>query len=296
MTLILHEMTLSEPTGRLALRWRAAGLAVLLVGAATVQLRAGANVEVGDAYVVESPDGRRWEVGNRAVSYLLALDASGALVVDGLSRPGSGNLIVPGRPDAAFAFEDQRVAVGDRAFRFVAAEAANIDGRAVLTLAFELRDRAITVGRHYAVAPGTPVLEMWTSVHGDENTTLRDLEGARLELTARDAWWFRGHDTGDDDGGPFARQAARIDDGQRVEFGSAILSSQEALPWFGLTAGDTARDPGPGLVGRLARSAGRRRGGHCGPTWLARHVGRRTTRSPGRVPTRIRRGHQHHGR
>jgi alpha-galactosidase len=206
--------------------------------AASAGVRAGATVEVDDAYVRESADGRQWDVGNRAIQYQIGLDASGALVVRSLARPDRESVVVAGVPDAAFAFEDQVVGLGDRAFRFLAAEAAVVNGRAELTLAFALRDRALTVGRHYAVAPGAPVIEMWTSVHGEEETTLRDLEGLRLETVARDAWWHRGHDTGDDEGGPFTRRTARLDDGQALDFGSPVLSSQESLPWFGLTAGD----------------------------------------------------------
>jgi alpha-galactosidase len=230
--------TLSMPF-RPAARRRAVLLALsvaLLSG--TTGLRAGASVEVGDAFVRESSDGRQWEVGNAAVSYRLALDQSDTLTVEGLVRPDGESLAITGAGDAAFTIGDEHLAVGDRAFRFLAAEAADVDGRAVLTLAFGLRDRPVTVGRHYAVSPGAPIIEMWTSVHVEDDTTLRDLEGLRLEFTARDVWWHSGHDTPDGDGGPFTRRAARLDDGQHLEFGSAVLSSQEALPWFGLTSGD----------------------------------------------------------
>jgi alpha-galactosidase len=204
----------------------------------TAGVRAGGSVEVGDAFIRESSDGRHWDVGNGAVTYRLALDRSDALAVEGLVRPDGESLAITGAGDAAFTVDDQHLAVGDRAFRFLAAEAAEVDGRAVLTLAFGLRDRPVTVGRHYAVSPGAPIIEMWTSVHVEEETTLRDLEGLRLEFAARDVWWHSGHDTPDGDGGPFTRRATRLDDGQHLEFGSAVLSSQEALPWFGLTSGD----------------------------------------------------------
>jgi alpha-galactosidase len=201
-------------------------------------LRAAASVEVDDAFVRESTDGRQWEVGNRAVTYRLGLDASGRLAVLSLARPDRESVVVPGAADADVTIGDQRVTIGDRAFRFVAAEAANIDGRAVLTLAFAYRDRPVTVGRHYAVSPGAPVIEMWTTVSADEETTLREADGLRLEVVPRDAWWHRGHDTPDAAGGPFTRRTARIDDGQQVSFGSPVLSSTDALPWFGLDGGD----------------------------------------------------------
>ena len=162
-----------------------------------------------------------------------------------LGRPGGAwsgpadreSVIVPGASDAAFAYDDQVVAVGDRAFRSLAAESNVVGGRLVLTLAFAMRDRDLTVGRHYAIGPGAPVVEMWTSVHGTEETTLRNLEGLRLETTARDAWWHRGHDTGDEEGGPFTRHTSRFDHAL-IRFRQPRASSQESLPWFGLNAGE----------------------------------------------------------
>jgi alpha-galactosidase len=213
----------------------ALGLAVL---GGAVGAGASGSVEVGDAFVRESADGRQWDIGNQGILYQVALDASGTLVVRALARPDRESVAAGSAGDAALTYDDQQVRVGDGAFRFLAAEAAHVDGRAVLTLAFALRDRAITVGRHYAVAPGAPVIEMWTSVHGDEDIALRDLEGLRLELTGRDVWWHLGHDTGDEAGGPFTRRTARLEEGAALEFGSAVLSSQEALPWFGVGTGD----------------------------------------------------------
>lgn len=223
--------------------WRRSAILLSLavglgLGLGSVGVHASATVEIDDAFVRESTDGRQWEVGNRALTYRLGLDASGRLAVLSLARPDRESVVVAGAADADVTIGDQRVTIGDRAFRFVAAEAANVDGRAVLTLAFAYRDRPVTVGRHYAVSPGAAVIEMWTTVSADEETTLRNLDGLRLEVTPRDAWWHRGHDTPDADGGPFTRQTARIDDGQQVSFGSPVLSSTDALPWFGLDAGD----------------------------------------------------------
>lgn len=238
MTLIVHGVTHHRPDARVGRRpWTAALALALLLGPAAVPLGAGADVEVADAFVREAADGRRWEVGNRAVRYDLGLDASGALAVYALSPAGRDSLIASGGADADLTIDEVRVPVGGRDFRFLAAEANAVDGRAVLTLAFAHRDRPITVGRHYAVAPGAAVIEMWTTVDVEEPTRLRDLDGLRLEVLARDAWWHRGHDTPDADGGPFTRQSATLDDGREIRFGSRALSSLEALPWFGLDAG-----------------------------------------------------------
>ncbi len=214
-------------------------LLTLVLTAQSAGIRAEASATLDDAFARESADGRRWEIGNDVFTYALGLNASGELEVRGLARAGHDSVVTTGGSDASFVVDDDRGAFGDRRFRYLGAEAAVIDGRVVLTLGFALRDRPVVVERRYAVVPGAPVIEMWTSVDAEQDTTLRDLSSMTLELTAaRELWFHRGLETGDGEGGPFSRRTARLDEGQHVEFGSPVLSSQEHLPWFGLTGGD----------------------------------------------------------
>ncbi len=221
-------------------RWQLCATALaLLLAIVPTRLGADASASLDDAFVRESADGRRWEIGNDTITYALGLNASGELEVRGLTRGGHDSVVTTGGSDATFTVDDDRGAFGDKRFRYLGAEAAVIDRRVVLTLGFALRNRSVVVERRYAVAPGAPVVEMWTSVDAAEDTTLRDLSAVALEfVSARDLWFHRGLETGDGDGGPFTRRTARLDDGQRVEFGSPVLSSQEHLPWFGVTGGD----------------------------------------------------------
>lgn len=197
-------------------------------------LSADDTVQIDDAFVRAASDHRRWEIGNRDLTYTLGVTADGVVEVISLARTGGESLIEPTASDADFAYDDERVPLGGRQFRFLGARSAVSGGRVELTLDFALRGRDVAVERHYAVAPGAAVVEMWTTVEAGEAIRLRDLGGLNLHLRARDAWWHRGHDVPDAEGGPFTRQAARLDDGRHVEFGSAALSSVGALPWFGL--------------------------------------------------------------
>lgn len=203
--------------------------------------RVGAQttVEVGDAYVRRSADGWSWEVGTSGVAYRLVMTKLG-LWTQGLARPGRASVIRTDVPESEVVLDGQRYVVGVRAFRFLGAQTAVVDGRVVLTLSFRLRDRAIDVQRHYAVGPGAPIVEMWTTVAADDGVTVRDLQGLLFDIDGgRDVWWHQGLEVGDSDGGPFTRRTARLADGQRLEFGSPVLSSQEHLPWFGLAVGDS---------------------------------------------------------
>ena len=212
-------------------------LLALLLLAPAARLEADGDVQFADAFVRQSSDGRRWEIGNQAFSYTLGLDEADALEVLSLARADRPSVLEPGRGDATLTVDDNRSLVGDRAFRFLGAESSVAGGRVLLTLGFSLRDRSVVVERHYLVAPGTPIVEMWSTVEAAADTTLRDLNSLAVEVRARDLWWQRGHDTPDAEGGAFSRRTAHLDDGQHQEFGSPVLSSQESLPWFGFTTG-----------------------------------------------------------
>ena len=231
-----------------------------------------------------------------AVTYRLGLDSAGAWWCAGWPGPTGRASSVPGGRRRRFRLSTTSAsAVGDRAFRFVAAEAergrrpggAHAGVRACATA-------TVTVGRHYAMAPRRAGRSRCgPRCTRDEETTLRDLEGLRLETTARDAWWHRGHDTGDEEGGPFTRRTATA---RRRPAGGASAARccrrQEALPWFGLTAGDDH------LVVGLAWSGGWRASLEGTAAGTQVQVGlrdmsvRRRTRSRGRVPACVRRRHR----
>ena len=236
-------MTASERTPQRSPSWRPR-LDVMaltaLVAAQAAGVHADASASLGDAFARESSDGRRWEVGNDSIVYSLGINAAGEFEVRGLARPNHESAVVTGSSDSWINFDDDGGAFGDKRFRYLGAEAAVVDGRVVLTLGFGSRTRPVQVERRFAVTPGAPVIEMWTSVDAQEDTTLHDLSGVVLEVKdGRDLWWQRGLETGDEEGGPFTRRTGRLDEGQHVEFGSPVLSSQEAMPWFGLNGGDS---------------------------------------------------------
>lgn len=229
---------LSLPSPTRSWARRAVGLfAVVALTVLGRPVAADDSVRFDDAYVEASADHQRWEIGNRLVAYSLGLSSSGELEVLGFRRGGGASVIEPASGDAEFAYDGVRAALGGREFRYLGSEADVRDGRVVLTLGFRLRDRDVVVERHYAVAPGAAAVEMWTTVDAAEDVRLRDLQAVRLEVRARDAWWQRGHEGSDDNGGPFGLKSAHVDDGGHHEFGSVALSSLDAMPWFGVSGG-----------------------------------------------------------
>ncbi len=210
-------------------------VAVVLL-AVSGPLGADDTVRIDDAYVTAASDGRRWDIGTDQVHYEVGLTSADELEVLALGRPGQPSLVASGHADAEFGFDDERVALGGRQFRYLGAESGVDRGRVVLTLGFALRARDVVVERHYAVAPGASAVETWTTVDAAEEVRLRDPDAVRLEVRARDAWWQRGHETPDDQGGPFSRRSTHVDDGAHHEIGSVGLSSLDAMPWLGVQA------------------------------------------------------------
>jgi alpha-galactosidase len=210
-----------------------AALAFLL-GLASVGLHAAASLDVGDAYIREVAGGHQWSIGNNELAASIVVTKIG-VQIEALGHEGRRNVIVPRFGDVGLTYDGITSIPGDRAYRFESASAAHVDGRAELTLRFTLRDRPLVVERRYAVAPGVPVIEMWTSVTADRDVTVHDAAAFSLEFAAKDLTWQRGIETPDAEGGPFSVQSRRLDDGVAVGFGSETLSSRQAMPWFGLT-------------------------------------------------------------
>lgn len=211
----------------------------LLVLAGTTGRAADTSLNLDDAFIREGAGGHQWTLGTSGIDVSIVATKAGVLV-ERLDRPGRANVLAPRIGDARLTYDGTSSVVGDRTYRYVGASSQTSDGRVVLTVTYALRDRPITVHRHYAVAPGVPAIELWTSVESDGAVTVNDPSPFTLEFTLREAWWQRGLEVPDEQGGPFERGGARLADGQTVEFGSDVLSSRHYLPWFGL-AGDGER-------------------------------------------------------
>lgn len=205
----------------------------LLVAALPTRLGAAASLDVGDAYIREATGGHQWTIGNSELAATIVVTKIG-VQIESLAHQGRNNVVVPSFGDVGLTYDGVTSIPGDRTYRFESASAANVDGRAELTLRFTLRDRPLVVERRYAVAPGVPAMEMWTAVTADRDVTVHDAGAFSLEFAAKDLTWQRGLETPDAEGGPFSVRARRLDDGASVEFGSETLSSRQAMPWFGL--------------------------------------------------------------
>lgn len=201
-----------------------------------VTLRAAATIDVGEATIREAPGGHAWTLANSGVSASVVVTKIG-IQVESIARTGGPNVVVARFGDVGLTIDGVPAIPGDRTYRYESASAANLDGRAVLTLRFVRRDRPLVVERSFAIAPGAPVVEAWSTITADRDLTVSDPAAFALEFTPRDAVWQRGLETPDSEGGPFALRSRRVDDGVTETFGSDTLASRQHLPWFTLSGG-----------------------------------------------------------
>jgi len=75
-------------------------------------------LEVGDAYVAQDESGTSWTIGNQGIAFRVGLNASGALVPLGLSRPGAATPWTI-EPSLGVSYQQQgrRLSAGQPGFR-----------------------------------------------------------------------------------------------------------------------------------------------------------------------------------
>uniref|UniRef100_UPI0025F42A61 amidohydrolase family protein n=1 Tax=uncultured Phenylobacterium sp. TaxID=349273 RepID=UPI0025F42A61 len=112
---------------------RPAAVLVLLLGLASAGVRAAASVEVGDAFIRESAGGHEWTLGNSEVVATIVVTKIG-VQIETLARQGGRNVVVPAFGDVGVTIDGAGAIPGDRTYRFESATAANVGGRAELTL------------------------------------------------------------------------------------------------------------------------------------------------------------------
>lgn len=222
---------------RLLAAWRRIGTVAVLLLLSTVTPRAGGSVRAGDAFIDEGDGGRRWLIGNSALTYSLGI-SNGNFVVEALSRTGGARAVEIEGPDTQLTLDGEDRPFGQlrSGFAFAYAETA-VEGDAVeLIVAMRLEARRLTVERHYRVYSGVPVLEMWSRATTDgEPVALNDLNAFTLPLPARDLSWLTGLAVSEDEGGPFAVREQQVSAGDSLTIGSPTLSSERAMPWMALT-------------------------------------------------------------
>ncbi len=184
-----------------------------------------------------------WTLSAAGASLTLALDpsrdfaivsllsASGATwntsaAADTFVRVGSRTLAFGSRP-AGFAYRDVAVVTSGNTLR--------------LDATFGLAADGLTFTRHYAIVPGSPSFEAWTTYEG-AGASLADLNALQMTVPNGPVRWLTGlqGDTADvPTDSAFTLQQQALASSQSLSLGATHRASEKTVPWFSI---DGARD------------------------------------------------------
>jgi alpha-galactosidase len=220
--------------------------AILLVAtiiAGTTAEAATVVAQEGDAAISHDPNAGTWTLAAGGALLTLALDPSRDFaIVSLLSASGTswsigaaadsvvlvgGRSLPFGSRTAGFAFEDAAVAVHDATLQ--------------LNATFRLTAGGLTVTRHYAIVPGSPTFEAWTTYAGT-GAVLADLNALQMTVPTGPVNWLTGLQ-GDAANVPtdsaFTLQQQTLAINRPFALGASHRASEHTVPWFSI---DGAKD------------------------------------------------------
>jgi alpha-galactosidase len=197
-------------------------------------------LQIKDAFVMEEDTGDDWTIGNEAIRYRIGR-RDGEVRLLGITDSTSGHdWHRTSRPDSAVTASGEPMAIGGPATPFVAAAVSEWHGGVRLDLEYRSVAGGLQLLRSYAVYPGSPVVETWTTFRngGKRSITLSDLNLYAIAIDNGTLGWISGMGAPEDSGGAFTQMAGALDDGQTVELGSDGRASERTVPWFSVQSGE----------------------------------------------------------
>jgi alpha-galactosidase len=189
-----------------------------------------------DAYVVETAGG--WIVGSAGVSLTISANPASGVQLASVGDPKTGSAwAVSGASDALVTLQNRRVTPGVPAVPLRGVQAGPLGNGVRLQLAFEDTATHLNITRSYAVFPGSPAVEIWTTYAADASTPavlLSDVGIWQASVRADVVHWVSGLQVPDARGGRFTRQQQALGSRLSLSLGAEGRSSESAVPavWF----------------------------------------------------------------
>jgi alpha-galactosidase len=200
--------------------------------------------QVDDAIIAHDTAAGTWTLTAGGATLTLALDPSRDFALVSLISPS-------GKPWTTAAVADSFVRVANHALPFgsraegFSYQNVTVDTaarRLQLNASFTLASAGLRLTRHYAIVPGSPSFETWTSYTATTAVALSDLSTIELSVPAGAIRWLTGLQ-GDAAGVPhdtaFTLQQTTLAVGQQFSIGAQYRASEQAVPWFAI---DGAKD------------------------------------------------------
>lgn len=192
-------------------------------------------IAIDGAFVSADDDG--WAIGNGLIRYALGRDGNRTVVRAVLDPTGARDWHRSETPDSYVVVNGQRIEIGSGTTEFTGATTEEHWGGVRLNLAYRRDD--LEVVRSYAVYPGSPVVETWTTytARGPRTIALSDLNNYSFAVENGPFRWITGLNTPADSGGAFTHYEDLVDDGQVFSIGSDNRASEQYVPWFSVRIG-----------------------------------------------------------
>jgi len=187
-------------------------------------------ISIDGAFVRTDDDG--WTIGNPLIRYALARDGN-RTVVRSVRDPISGrDWHRSEEPDTYVVVDGRRLEIGSGETEFLEATTEEHWGGVQLNLMYRRDD--LEVVRSYAVYPGSPVIETWTTytARGPRTIALSDLTNYSFAVENGPLRWITGLNAPAEQGGAFTHYEDLVDDGQMFSIGSDQRASEQYVPWF----------------------------------------------------------------
>jgi alpha-galactosidase len=220
-------------------RWTLAAFVLIgLLAPARLLAQSEPLAAVGDAAIYYDDRGLIWHLKNSFVAFTLAMDRTGALRAARLANPETGrDWTIDAGPDTAVVLADGTLALGpSNGLAYEGFEVEEINGGLELRFGFRSTARRLHAIRHYALYPGSPAIETWTTFDrdGDGGLELRDLNVWQLGVPNGQIIYVNGQEPDEGTAGVFTRKRRDLAAGQRVSLASSRRSSEQVVPWFAI--------------------------------------------------------------
>ncbi len=193
-----------------------------------------------DAAISRDLSAGTWTIGSAGAALTLGLEASRDFTIVKFVGPSGKAAATTGTPDTLVRVGSQTFLFGNRAegFTFEGASVEAHDARIQLNATYDLRMQNLRLTRHYAVVPGSPSFETWTTFEPTNGAvTLGDLNALQITVPTGTLHYVAGLQ-GDAAGLPnenaFTLQEQTLTNGQHFAIGAEGRASEQTVPWFAI--------------------------------------------------------------
>jgi alpha-galactosidase len=223
---------------------RVVSICLLLVTLFRGTAAAAASViaENGDASIAHDDAAGTWRLSSGGAMLTIAADAARDFAVTSLVSSSGRAWTAGSASDSFVRVSGRTLAFGSRAagFEFKSAGVAARGKGFELRVGYALPAASLALTRHYAIVPGSPTFEVWTTFSPAGGVpAIADINALLLTLPNGTIHWvtgLRGDAADVESEGAFTRESTALAPGEHLTLGAARRASEDVVPWFAIDA------------------------------------------------------------